>query len=61
MKRIPVIGLIVPMLGMPISAMAQSATPAVASTAPASGDFAGLVDIGDAKSIWSAAARAVRR
>ena len=45
MKRIPVIGLIVLMLGMPIPAMAQSATPA-ASPVPASGDFAGLVDLG---------------
>ena len=45
MKRIPVIGLIVLMLGMPIPAIARSATPAP-SPVPASGDFAGLVDIG---------------
>jgi pimeloyl-ACP methyl ester carboxylesterase len=45
MKRIPIIGLIALMLGMPIPVMAQSATPA-ASPSAASGDFAGLVDIG---------------
>ena len=45
MKRISVIGLIVLMFGTPITAMAQSVTPA-ASPSAASGDFAGLVDIG---------------
>jgi pimeloyl-ACP methyl ester carboxylesterase len=49
MKRIPVIGLIVLMLGMPIPVMAQSATPAASSPSAASGDFAGLVDIGGRK------------
>jgi pimeloyl-ACP methyl ester carboxylesterase len=43
MQRIPVIGLIVLMLGMPLPTMAQSATPEASA---ASGDFAGLVDIG---------------
>src|SRR3954464_13175181 len=45
MHRIPVIALIVLMFAVPNSAMAQSATPA-ASPSAASGDFAGLVDIG---------------
>jgi pimeloyl-ACP methyl ester carboxylesterase len=45
MKRIPVIGLIVLMLGVPIPTIARSATLAASPTA-ASGDFAGLVDIG---------------
>jgi pimeloyl-ACP methyl ester carboxylesterase len=48
MKRIVVIGFIVLVLAMPIAAMGQSATPA-ASPVPASGDFAGLVDIGGRK------------
>ena len=48
MPRIPVIGLIVLMLALPITALAQSATPA-ASPVPASGDFAGLIDIGGRK------------
>jgi pimeloyl-ACP methyl ester carboxylesterase len=46
MKGFPVIGLIVLILVLPLPALAQSATPAVASPVPASGDFAGLVDIG---------------
>ena len=46
MKRIPVIGLIVLMLGMPMPVMAQDAMPAAASPSAASGDFAGPVDIG---------------
>src|SRR5215207_8557891 len=45
MHRIPVIALIVLMLAVPISGFAQSATPS-ASPSAASGDFAGLVDIG---------------
>ena len=48
MKRIPVIGLIVLTLALPIPVMAQDATPA-ASPSAASGDFAGLVDIGGRK------------
>src|SRR5689334_18569115 len=48
MKRIVVIGLIVLTLALPISALAQSATPA-ASPSAASGDYAGLVDIGGRK------------
>ena len=46
MRLIPVIGLISLLLGMPIPVVAQSATPAAASPVAASGDFAGLVDIG---------------
>src|ERR671913_1066875 len=45
MHRIPVIALIILMLAVPISGFAQSATPS-ASPSAASGDFAGLVDIG---------------
>jgi pimeloyl-ACP methyl ester carboxylesterase len=41
----PIISLFALMLSLPIPAVAQSATPA-ASPVPASGDFAGLVDIG---------------
>src|SRR3954469_1827219 len=46
MQRIPVIVLILLMLSLPITAMAQSATPLAAPPSAASGDFAGLVDIG---------------
>ena len=49
MHRIPVIALIVLMLGMPLPALAQSATPATSSPPAASGDFASLVDIGGRK------------
>jgi pimeloyl-ACP methyl ester carboxylesterase len=45
MRRTPVLVLLVLTLVLPISALAQSATPA-ASPVPASGDFAGLVDLG---------------
>ena len=48
MRRTPVLVLLVLTLALPITAMAQSATPA-ASPVPASGDFAGLVDIGGRK------------
>src|SRR5262245_36497612 len=51
MKRIVVIGLIVLMLATPSHTGAQSATPA-ASLVPASGDFAGLVDIGGGRRLW---------
>lgn len=46
MQLIHVIMLIVLMLSLPIPAVAQSATPAASSPSAASGDFAGLVDIG---------------
>ena len=48
MRRTPVLVLLVLTLALPIPALAQSATPA-ASPVPASGDFAGLVDIGGRK------------
>src|SRR5262245_13873343 len=51
MRRNPVIVLIVLTLALPISAIAQSATPA-ASPSGASGDFAGLVDIGGGRRLW---------
>jgi len=46
MRPIPVLGLVALLLVAPIPAVAQSATPAAASPVAASGDFAGLVDIG---------------
>ena len=50
MQRIPVTALVVLILVLPVSVFAQSATPAVSSPAAASGDFAGLVDIGGRRS-----------
>ena len=49
MRINPVIAFFVLLLALPLPAAAQSATPAVASPIPASGDFAGLVDIGGRK------------
>ncbi len=49
MRINPIFALFVLLLALPIPAMAQSATPAVASPIPASGDFSGLVDIGGRK------------
>ncbi len=49
MRITPVLVLLVLLLARPIPALAQSATPAVASPVPARGDFAGLVDIGGRK------------
>src|SRR4051794_16189999 len=46
MRRIHVMALIVLLLSLPTPAMAQGATPEVSSPSAASGDFAGLVDIG---------------
>jgi pimeloyl-ACP methyl ester carboxylesterase len=46
MHRMLVITLCGLMIALPIPALAQDATPAVASPIPDSGDFAGLVDIG---------------
>ena len=46
MRLIHGVGLIALLLGGPLPAAAQSATPAAASPAAASGDFSGLVDIG---------------
>jgi pimeloyl-ACP methyl ester carboxylesterase len=46
MHRIPVIALIILMVSLPIPVLAQSSTPAATSPSAASGDFAGLVNIG---------------
>ena len=52
MRRTPVLVLIVLTLALPIPVMAQSATPAAPSPSGASGDFAGLVDIGGGRHIY---------
>ena len=52
MRLIPVLGLITLLLGVPIPAVAQSSTPAAASPTTASGDFAGLVDIGGGRRMY---------
>ena len=49
MYRFPGIALFVLLLALPISVLAQSAAPATSSPSAASGDFAGLVDIGGRK------------
>jgi len=46
MRLIHVIGLMALLLSVPLPALAQSTPEAVASPIPASGDFAGLIDIG---------------
>jgi len=51
-RLIPVLVLITFLLGVPIPAVAQSATPAAASPTAASGDFAGLVDIGGGRRMY---------
>lgn len=51
MRLLHVISLIALLLGVPLPAAAQS-TPAVASPIPASGDFAGLVDIGGGRKLY---------
>src|SRR5580765_1483266 len=52
MRLTPVLVLIVLTLALPIQVMAQSATPAAPSPSGASGDFAGLVDIGGGRHIY---------
>jgi pimeloyl-ACP methyl ester carboxylesterase len=52
MRLIHVIGLISLLLGGPISTVAQPATPAASSPVAASGDFAGLVDIGGGRRLY---------
>ena len=52
MRPIPVLGLLALLLGLPVPVVAQSATPAAASPAAASGDFAGLVDIGGGRRLY---------
>ena len=51
-RLLHVIGLLILMLGAPIPAMAQPATPATSSPRAASGDFAGLVDIGGGRGLY---------
>jgi pimeloyl-ACP methyl ester carboxylesterase len=51
MKRIVVIGLIVLTLALPIPTLAQSATPAKSPLA-ATGEAAGVVDIGGGRQLW---------
>ena len=50
MQRFLVTGLVILMLGAADAGSAQSATPAALPAA--SGDFAGLVDIGDGRRLW---------
>jgi pimeloyl-ACP methyl ester carboxylesterase len=52
MQLSPVITLIALLLSVPVPATAQSATPTVASPSAASGDFAGLVDIGGGRHLY---------
>ncbi len=52
MYLISVIGLIALLLSVPTPTGAQSATPAAASPTVASGDFAGLVDIGGGREMY---------
>jgi pimeloyl-ACP methyl ester carboxylesterase len=52
MRLIPVLVLITLLLSVPLPTGAQSATPSTASPVPASGDFAGLVDIGDGREMY---------
>jgi pimeloyl-ACP methyl ester carboxylesterase len=49
MRLIPVMGLISLLLSLPISAVTRAAPPVATSPVAASGDFAGLVDIGGRK------------
>jgi pimeloyl-ACP methyl ester carboxylesterase len=52
MRLVPVLGLITLLLSVPLPAVAQSATPAASSPSTASGDFAGLVDIGRGRKMY---------
>lgn len=52
MPRIAVVVLMALTLALPMAAIAQSATPAASSSSAASGDFAGLVDIGGGRRLW---------
>src|SRR5687768_69857 len=40
------------LLGVPVSVASQFATPAGSPPSAASGDFAGLVDVGDGRRLW---------
>lgn len=52
MRLIPVLVLLTLLLGVPLPSGAQSATPAAASPVAASGDVAGLVDIGGGREMY---------
>ena len=51
MRLLHILGLIALLLSVPVPAVAQS-TPATSSPTAASGDFAGLVDIGGGRRLW---------
>src|SRR5215211_6710491 len=51
MRLLYILGLIALLLSMPLLAVAQS-TPAASTPVAASGDFTGLVDIGDGRRLW---------
>jgi pimeloyl-ACP methyl ester carboxylesterase len=51
-RLIAVLGLVALLLGVPLPAVADSATPAAASPVPTRGDVAGLVDIGGGHRLW---------
>jgi pimeloyl-ACP methyl ester carboxylesterase len=46
------LGLAALLLGVPLPAAAQSATPAATALVATSGDFTGLVDIGESRRLW---------
>jgi pimeloyl-ACP methyl ester carboxylesterase len=54
MRPFPVLafGLVMLLLGAPLPVVAQPATPAASSPVAATGDFAGLVDIGGGRRLW---------
>ena len=52
MRPSPVIGLLILMLCPPIPAVAQVATPTASTSIAASGDFAGLVDVGGGREMY---------
>ncbi|MCA9876945.1 MAG: alpha/beta hydrolase [Thermomicrobiales bacterium] len=49
MNRIPLLGLMVVLLSLPVATLPRFSVPAVAASNPSRGDFAGLVDIGGRK------------
>jgi pimeloyl-ACP methyl ester carboxylesterase len=51
-RLVPIISLLALFLGVPIPTVAQPTNPAAASPIPTTGDFAGLVDIGDGRKLY---------